>query len=112
MKNETIKTEVKKKVGRPIVEGSKRQIELQMKSELRSKGLIKRGRPIKEDSKRQSELKRKTELKSKGILNGLKGRPINPNSKKQLEQKRKDEARANGTLKVGRPKVKKTEVGA
>jgi hypothetical protein len=72
-----------KKLGRPVVEGSKRQLELKLKSELREKGLIKRGRPIKEESKRQSELKRKSELKELGLLSGKKGRPINPNSKRQ-----------------------------
>jgi hypothetical protein len=72
-----------KKLGRPVVEGSKRQLELKLKSELREKGLIKRGRPIKEESKRQSELKRKMELKELGLLSGKKGRPVNPNSKRQ-----------------------------
>ena len=53
--------EIKRKPGRPIVEGSKRQIELKEKENLRSLGLIKKGRPIKENSKRQEELKRKEE---------------------------------------------------
>jgi hypothetical protein len=72
-----------KKLGRPVNNESKRQLELKLKSELREKGLIKRGRPVKEGSKRQLELERKSELKQLGLLNGLKGRPINPNSKRQ-----------------------------
>ena len=119
MKKQTIKTEevvvdvvtvTKKKPGRPIVEGSKRQLELQMKAELKANGIVgKKGRPIVGDSKRQSELMRKQQLREAGLLTGKKGRPVNPNSKKQLEFQRKETLRAQGLLKLGRPKVVKTE---
>jgi hypothetical protein len=100
MKNEI------KKLGRPVVEGSKRQLELKLKAELRAKGLIKKGRPVKQDSKRQAELKRKQELRESGILNGLKGRPVNPESKRQQVLA----LRASGERRLpGRPKVKKEE---
>ena len=45
-----------KKLGRPVNENSKRQIELKEKAELRAKGLIKRGRPAVEGSKNQEKL--------------------------------------------------------
>lgn len=97
-----------KKLGRPVVEGSKRQLELKLKAELREKGLIKRGRPVNGESKRQSELKRKMELKELGLLSGKKGRPINPNSKRQEVLNLRESGLRN---KPGRPKVKKEEVG-
>ena len=92
-----------KKLGRPVNNESKRQLELKLKSELREKGLIKRGRPVKEGSKRQLELERKSELKQLGLLNGKKGRPINPNSKRQEVLF----LRESGQRRLpGRPKVK------
>jgi hypothetical protein len=96
-----------KKLGRPVVEGSKRQLELKLKAELREKGLVKRGRPVNEESKRQNELKRKSELKEQGILNGLKGRPVNKESKRQQVLALKE---SGLRAKPGRPKVKKDEV--
>ena len=119
MKKQTIKTEevvvdvvtiTKKQPGRPVVEGSKRQLELQMKAELKANGIVgKKGRPIVGDSKRQNELMRKQQLREAGLLTGKKGRPVNPNSKKQLEFQRKETLRAQCLLKLGRPKVVKTE---
>jgi hypothetical protein len=95
-----------KKLGRPVNNESKRQLELKLKSELREKGLIKRGRPIKEESKRQSELKRKSELKELGLLSGKKGRPVNKESKRQQVLALKE----SGQRRLpGRPKVKKEE---
>ena len=92
-----------KKLGRPVVEGSKRQLELKLKSELREKGLIKRGRPVNGESKRQSELKRKSELKELGLLSGKKGRPVNKESKRQQVLA----LRESGERRLpGRPKVK------
>jgi hypothetical protein len=52
---------------------------------------------------------RKQQLREAGLLTGKKGRPVNPNSKKQLEFQRKETLRAQGLLKLGRPKVVKTE---
>jgi hypothetical protein len=95
-----------KKLGRPVVEGSKRQLELKLKSELREKGLIKRGRPVNGESKRQSELKRKSELKELGLLSGKKGRPVNPNSKRQEVLNLRESGLRN---KPGRPKQIKEE---
>jgi hypothetical protein len=76
---------------------------------LRSQGLLKKGRPVVEGSNRQLELQRKAELREQGVLTGRKGRPVDPNSRKQLEFKRKQEARENGTLKLGRPKMVKVD---
>ena len=69
-----------KKLGRPVDVNSKRQIELKMKEELRSKGLIKRGRPVVEGSKNQLKQERKQVLAEQGLLTGERGRPVNPNS--------------------------------
>ena len=60
MKNEI------KKLGRPVNENSKRQIELKEKAELRSKGLLKRGRPVVENSKNQLNQERKQMLRIYG----------------------------------------------
>ncbi len=69
-----------KKLGRPVDVNSKRQIELKMKEELRSKGLIKRGRPVVEGSKNQLKQERKQVLAEQGLLTGERGRPVNPNN--------------------------------
>jgi hypothetical protein len=102
-------TKEMKKLGRPVDVNSKRQIELKMKEELRSKGLIKRGRPVVEGSKNQLKKERKAVLSEKGLLTGKKGRPVNPNSERQTRLAMLNEKRANGTLKLGRPKMKKEE---
>ncbi len=95
-----------KKLGRPVNNESKRQLELKLKSELREKGLIKRGRPVKEGSKRQLELERKAELKQLGLLNGKKGRPVNKESKRQQVLFLRESGQRN---KPGRPKQVKEE---
>jgi hypothetical protein len=102
-------TKEMKKLGRPVDVNSKRQIELKMKEELRSKGLIKRGRPVVEGSKNQLKKERKAVLSEKGLLTGKKGRPVNPNSERQTRLAMLNEKRVNGTLKLGRPKMKKEE---
>jgi hypothetical protein len=102
-------TKEMKKLGRPVDVNSKRQIELKMKEELRSKGLIKRGRPVVEGSKNQLKKERKAVLSEKGLLTGKKGRPVNPNSERQTRLAMLNEKRMNGTLKLGRPKMKKEE---
>jgi hypothetical protein len=109
MKNEIKNTTTAKQLGRPVNPNSNRQQMLALKTEARALGLIKRGRPVSGESKRQAELKRKAELREAGVLNGMKGRPVNENSKRQLELKRKSELRAAGLLKLGRPKVVKTD---
>ena len=106
MKNEIVEV---KKLGRPVNENSKRQIELKAKAELREKGLIKRGRPVVEGSKNQLKKERKAVLSEAGLLTGKKGRPVNPNSERQTRLAMLNEKRANGTLKLGRPKMKKEE---
>jgi hypothetical protein len=98
-----------KKLGRPVNENSKRQIELKLKAELRSKGLIKRGRPVVEGSKNQLKQERKAVLAEQGLLTGKKGRPVNPTSERQVRLAMLNEKRMNGTLKLGRPKMKKEE---
>lgn len=66
-KAETPATEAPKKLGRPIVPGSKRQIELAEKEKLRAEGKLKRGRPVVEGSKHQAKLAQRAEKIAKGI---------------------------------------------
>lgn len=76
MKKE-VKVEVKEtvKLGRPIVEGSARQLKLAKMAEKKANGIeIKRGRPANPNSVRQAKLKLKAEMKAKGIEVKL-GRP-------------------------------------
>ena len=89
-----------KKLGRPVNENSKRQIELKMKAELREKGLLKRGRPVVEGSKNQLKQERKQILAEQGLLTGKRGRPVVPNSARQVRLEMLAEKRANGTLKL------------
>ena len=107
-----MKNQETKKLGRPVNENSKRQIELKLKAELRAKGMIKRGRPVVEGSKNQLKQERKALLAEQGLLTGKKGRPVNPNSKRQERLEMLATKRANGTLKLGRPKMKKEEAQA
>ena len=99
-------TKEMKKLGRPVDVNSKRQIELKMKEELRSKGLIKRGRPVVEGSKNQLKQENRAKLAEAGLLTGKRGRPVvvNPNSARQQRLEMLNEKRKNGTLKLGRPK--------
>ena len=99
-----MKNQATKKLGRPVNPNSVRQQELKLKSELRSKGLIKRGRPVVEGSANQEKQQRRVELAKAGLLTGMRGRPINLNSVRQQRLAMLSEKRANGTLKLGRPK--------
>ena len=109
MKNQEVK-----KLGRPVVENSARQLKLKAKQALIESGVvIKRGRPVVEGSKNQLKQERKAKLAEAGLLNGKKGRPVMPTSARQVRLQMLSEKRANGTLKLGRPKMKKEdEVGA
>lgn len=53
--------------GRPVVEGSKRQIELAEKAKRREDGTMKKGRPIDEGSKKQQREADLAEKKTIGI---------------------------------------------
>ena len=99
-----MKNQATKKLGRPVNPNSVRQQELKMKSELRSKGLIKRGRPVVEGSANQEKQARRVELAEQGLLTGMRGRPVNPTSPRQQRLAMLAEKRATGTLKLGRPK--------
>ena len=99
-------TKEMKKLGRPVDVNSKRQIELKMKEELRSKGLIKRGRPVVEGSKNQLKQENRAKLAEAGLLTGKRGRPVVVNSERQVRLAMLAEKRMNGTLKLGRPKMK------
>lgn len=64
----TVATEAKKKPGRPVVEGSKRQAKLAARAEKEANGeSVKRGRPTVEGSKRQERLAKQAERKASGV---------------------------------------------
>ena len=68
--------------GRPVVEGSARQIKLKaMQERIAANGgvAIGRGRPVNPDSDRQKS------LLTKGVGNGKQGRPTNPDSVRQIQ---------------------------
>jgi hypothetical protein len=68
-KPENSETPVKKRTGRPIVVGSKRQENLSKRKEHMEKngGVVKRGRPTIEGSARQTRMIKWNELKANGV---------------------------------------------
>lgn len=85
------KIEVKetKQLGRPVNPKSARQQKIQERLAKKEAGLLKRGRPIVEGSKRQLTLKvREEKVSNGGVLK--RGRPVNPNSKRQIELAKKN----------------------
>ena len=88
MKNKVEVTETKQ-LGRPVNPNSVRQQRIQERLAKKEAGLLKRGRPIVEGSKRQLTLKvREEKLNNGGELK--RGRPVNPNSKRQIELAKKN----------------------
>jgi len=78
-----------KKLGRPVNPNSVRQQRIQERLAKKEAGLLKRGRPIVEGSKRQLTLKVREEKVNNGI-ELKRGRPIVPNSKRQIELAKKN----------------------
>lgn len=88
MENKIQVTETKQ-LGRPVNPNSVRQQRIQERLAKKEAGLLKRGRPIVEGSKRQLTLKvREEKLNNGGELK--RGRPVNPNSKRQIELAKKN----------------------
>lgn len=88
MKNTTQMTETKQ-LGRPVNPNSARQQRIQDRLAKQEQGLLKRGRPVVEGSKRQLTLKVRSEKVSNGV-ELKRGRPVNPNSKRQIELAKKN----------------------
>lgn len=78
-----------KQLGRPINPNSARQQKIAERLARKEAGLLKRGRPVIEGSKRQMTLKlREEKVNNGGELK--RGRPVNPNSKRQIELAKKN----------------------
>jgi len=88
MENKIQVTETKQ-LGRPVNPNSVRQQRIQERLAKKEAGLLKRGRPIVEGSKRQLTLKVREEKVNNGI-ELKRGRPIVPNSKRQIELAKKN----------------------
>lgn len=101
-------TTVVKKLGRPAVPDSKRQMKIaEREAAIAAGNAPTRGRKPVEGSKRQIEMARKAELRAAGVLTGLRGRPTNPESKhaKAIAEKQARIADNGGVpMKPGRPK--------
>lgn len=107
---EMIKIEVIEKTGkrgRPVNEGSVRQLRLKELEEKRVNGELRRGRPVNEESVRQMRLKTLEEKRENGELKL--GRPVNENSVRQMRLKEMELKRMNGELRRGRPKMNKSD---
>lgn len=99
---------VTKKLGRPPVPGSKRQLAIAEREAKLASGELKRGRKANPDSKRQARIKHLAEMKEKGLLTGKKGRPVVPGSKHQqklAEKQARIDANGGVPMKPGRPKM-------
>ena len=83
MNNET------KQLGRPINVNSARQKRIQERLIKQEQGTLKRGRPVVEGSQRQLTIKLRNEKVNSGI-ELKRGRPVNPNSKRQIELAKKN----------------------
>lgn len=116
MQNETVTTTVATevapvKLGRPVVEGSARQLKLAaIAARIEAGESLKRGRPVKEGSKRQEVLaKRAARVEAGGVIS--KGRPSDPNSARQKKlADRAARLAAGEVIAPGRPKENKPEV--
>lgn len=84
-----IQVQENKQLGRPVNPNSVRQQKIQERLAKKEAGLLRRGRPIVEGSKRQMTLKlREEKVNNGGELK--RGRPVNPNSKRQIELAKKN----------------------
>lgn len=88
MENKVEVTETKQ-LGRPVNPNSVRQQRIQERLAKKEAGLLKRGRPIVEGSKRQLTLQVREEKLNNGV-ELKRGRPINPDSKRQIELAKKN----------------------
>jgi hypothetical protein len=82
---EIVTAEVKRSPGRPVVEGSARQLKLaaQEAKRLTNGGEIKRGRPVSNNSKRQQKLTERAAKLAQGLV-------IKPGRPKAVEEKQND----------------------
>ena len=65
-------------------------MKIKERNEKRDQGLLKRGRPVIEGSKRQVTLAKRSEKVSNGV-ELKRGRPVNPTSKRQVALAKKNE---------------------
>jgi hypothetical protein len=79
----TIQVTETKQLGRPVNPNSARQQRIQERLVKQEQGLLKRGRPVVEGSNRQLKLKLQEEKVNNGI-ELKRGRPVNPNSERQI----------------------------
>lgn len=79
----TIQVTETKQLGRPVNPNSARQQRIQERLAKQEQGLLKRGRPVVEGSNRQLKLKLQEEKVNNGI-ELKRGRPVNPNSERQI----------------------------
>jgi hypothetical protein len=110
MENETVVTVTETVVvrpGRPVVEGSARQIRMaEMEAKRASGAKLYTGRPVNENSVRQQRLAAIAAKKENGEKLHT-GRPINENSNRQIRLAEMAAKRAAGELKRGRPAMVK-----
>lgn len=116
MKDQAVVTEVvvataeKAKPGRPVVEGSARQIRMaEMEAKRASGAKLYTGRPVNKDSVRQQKLAAIAAKKEAGEKLHT-GRPVNLNSNRQIKLAEMEAKRAAGELKRGRPAMVKPVV--
>jgi len=96
------------RTGRKINPNSARQMKIQLALDNISKGIqASKGRPVVEGSARQIRLTELESKRVDGEIK--RGREINPNSARQLRLKDLEERSLNGTLKRGRPAKQKVE---
>lgn len=86
---ENVETTTTKQIGRPVNPNSARQQRIQELNAKREQGMLKRGRPVVEGSKRQMKLKIQSEKVNNGI-ELKRGRPVNPNSARQQKLAKKE----------------------
>ena len=103
----TVVDKKSEKRGRPVNEGSVRQIRLKEMEEKRALGLLKRGRPVDGESVRQQRIAGIEAKKESGEFKL--GRPVDTNSVRQQRLAEMDLKRLNGELKRGRPAKIKVE---
>ena len=96
------------KTGRKIDPNSVRQLRLKELEAKRAKGELKRGRPVLEGSERQVRLAKQAENKANGIGQGRPVNPNSARQLRLAELKAKAEANG-GAVKRGRPALPKAD---
>jgi len=108
MKNVNVEVVEVKVLGRPTNPNSARQLRLAELEAKRANGELKRGRPVVEGSERQIRLKKQAENKANGLGKGRPVNPNSVRQLRLAELKAKAEANG-GTVKRGRPALPKAD---